>query len=410
MAMAVRASGADPRPSGLTLPEPLDAEVAAAVLGLDTWFDSMRMPGGYGGPVVHWWNDCLEYTGPGLDWRYEGLIIGYLNLCDATGDARWLEKAKRAGDDLVHGQLPNGNYRNSCFELNPNTGGTPHEAACDLALLRLAMALRAVGDSRWEIYAQAAERNLSAFYVARLWDEAARSFRDDPLVPSFVPNKSATLAEALLAMTALTGDERWAVRYALPTLDAVIEHQVRGGVLEGAIYQNSFGARRGAAGRGATGRVAKFFPYYIARCVPGLLAGYALSHEARYAEAARQAAQFVARTRYPEGSFPQVIYPGAKVNRYPQWIAGAGDIARALGLARQAGVEFDEVTTLSWLLQGRRADGGFYTAQGFGRATPGGRRDDPRDALSVCGWADKAFRYFTGRVRPETLAATRAQA
>ena len=156
--------------------------------------------------------------------------------------------------------------------------------------------------------------------------------------------------------------------------------------------------------------MAKFFPYYIVRCVPGLLAGYALSHEARYAEAARQAAQFVARTRYPDGSFPQVIYPGEKVNRYPQWIAGAGDIARALSMARQAGVEFDEATTLGWLLKGRRADGGFHTAQGFGRATPGGRRDDSRDGLSVCGWADKAFRYLTSRVRPEALAATRAQA
>jgi hypothetical protein len=100
----------------------------------------MRGPGGYSGPVVHWWRDCLDYSGPGLDWRYEGIIIGYLNLWAATGEASWLAKARRAGDDLMNGQLPSGNFRNSCFELNPNTGGTPHEAACDLALLRLAEA------------------------------------------------------------------------------------------------------------------------------------------------------------------------------------------------------------------------------------------------------------------------------
>ena len=39
--------------------------------------------------------------------------------------------ACRAGDDLVQGQLTSGNYRNSCFELNPYTGGTPHVAIID---------------------------------------------------------------------------------------------------------------------------------------------------------------------------------------------------------------------------------------------------------------------------------------
>ena len=33
--------------------------VTATVLGLDRWFDAMRVDWpspGYGGPVVHWWN------------------------------------------------------------------------------------------------------------------------------------------------------------------------------------------------------------------------------------------------------------------------------------------------------------------------------------------------------------------
>ncbi len=34
---------------------------------------------GYGGPVVHWWNHSLAYQGAGLDWRYEGIIDGYLS-------------------------------------------------------------------------------------------------------------------------------------------------------------------------------------------------------------------------------------------------------------------------------------------------------------------------------------------
>jgi hypothetical protein len=393
MAVALRAAGVDPRPGDLNLDPETRSLVSQAVLGLDAWLESTRLPGGYGGPVAHWWWDCLDYTGPGLDWRYEGILAGYLNLWALTGEEAWLAKACRAGDDLVAGQLPSGNYRNSCFELNPNTGGTPHEAACDLALIRLGAALREENRSGWEAYVETARRNLEAFCIGRLWDEAARSFRDDPSTPSFVPNKAATLCEALFALSHLEGEAIWAEHYALPTLEAVLSHQVRGGALDGAahgaahgaIYQNSFGPHK----------VAKFFPFYISRCIPGLLEGWAWSGEARFAEAARLAAEFVALTRYPDGSFPQVRYPGGRVNRYPQWIAACGDILRALDLARQVGFSYDPAPTLDWLLAGRREDGGFRTARGFGSAVPGGRADDPRDDLAVVGWADKAFRYLT---------------
>ncbi len=221
MALAIGAAGADPRPPGLRLDAATATEVAEAVTGLDAWLDSMRCPGGYGGPVVHWWRDCLDFAGAGLDWRYEGIIAGYLNLWSATRDKRWLAKARRAGDDLLAGQLPSDNFRNSLFELNPGTGGTPHEAACDLALLRLAAALREQSDPAWETYLGTARRNLVGYYVLRLWDPGARRFGDAPAIPSFVPNKSATLAEALFALARLTGDDAWAERYALPTLDAV---------------------------------------------------------------------------------------------------------------------------------------------------------------------------------------------
>ncbi|MBM4430647.1 MAG: hypothetical protein FJ026_09930 [Chloroflexi bacterium] len=360
-------------------------QVWPAVQGLDAWFDTQRQPGGYGGPVVHWWRDCLDYTAPGLDWRYEGIICGYLNLWSATGEDRWLAKATRAGDDLVAGQLPSANYRNSSFELNPATAGTPHEAANDLALLRLAGCLRRTGQGDWQRYARTAERNLHEFFIQRLWDARARHFRDSPSVPSFVPNKAATLAEALLALSRCTGNDEWAGLYALPTLHSVLAHQVRGGALDGAICQNSFGPRR----------VDKFFPFYVARCIPGLLDGFAWSQDERLADGARHAAEFVKRCRYDDGSFPQVLYLRGLANRYPQWVAATGDILRAMALASTVGVEFDPQPTQRWLLAGLRADGGIHTALGFGRATPGGSEHDPRDQLSVCGWADKAFRYLT---------------
>lgn len=356
---------------------------------LSDWLDTMRGPDGYGGPVAHWWQNCLQFTGAGLDWRYEGIIIGYLNLYKKTGDKQWLAKARRAGDDLVRGQLPTtGNFRNSCFELNPYTGGTPHEAACDLALLRLAKVLRERGDPTWQTYLDTAERNIRGYYIERLWNPDAQSFRDHPRVPSFVPNKSATLVEALLELARLSGDEVLVEVYALPTLEVILAHQIKGGLLDGAIHQYSIHRRL----------VARFFPYYIARCVPGLMAGYEWTGNERYLDAAQRAIDFVLHWRYNDGSFPQVVYPEGRVNRYPQWVAATGDILRAMALLKYYGLETDPEPTLTWLMQGQEPLGGFHTAHGF--ASQVSQREpgvlpEFRDLLPVVGWSSMAFRCLT---------------
>ena len=363
------------------------ATIAGAVARLDCWLDTMRGADGYGGPVAHWWQNCLLFTGAGFDWRYEGIILGYLSLFQKTGDRRWLTKAQRAGDDLVCGQLPNGNYRNSSFELNPYPGGTPHEAACDLALLRLATVLREAGEPDWRTYLAAAEGNLRQYYVGRLWDVEACIFWDQPRTTSFVPNKAATLVEALLALAEVTGDEAWLEAYALPTLDTLVSHQVQCGPLDGAISQYSLRGQR----------VEKYFPYYIARCVPGLVAGYEAAGDESYLDAARRALAFILRWRYEDGSLPQVVYAGGQLNRYPQWIAAVGDILRAMALLEPHGVDIDPGPTGEWLLRGQEVTGSFRTAWGFG-AQISQRDPGPlpefRDLLPVVGWSDKAFRYL----------------
>lgn len=365
--------------------------IGQVVANLDSWLDTMRGTGGYGGPVSHWWQNCLDYGGSGLDWRYEGIVLGYLTLHARTGEAGWLAKARRAGDDLLRGQLANGSFRHSAFELNPATGGTPHEAACALALLHLARALRTVDPAGAASYLAAAEHNLRSFWIGQLWDERTQSFRDAPATPSFVPNKGATLAEALLMLAQLVGDTGLAERYALPTLKAVLSHQLRGGEGDGAIAQNSFGTRR----------VLKFFPYYVARCVPGLLEGYRWSGDRHLLDGALRAMGFVLRQRYEDGSFAQVVYPGGRRNRYPQWVAATGDILRAADMLRPHGLDADTETTLAWLLKGRRASGAIVTAYGFAEQSRQGRPSpvaELRDLLPVCGWADKAFRYLAGLV------------
>lgn len=373
-----------------------------AVAALDAWFEQMRAPGGYAGPVAHWWQQSLLYTGPGLDWRYEGLITGYLLLWERTGDARWLAKACRAGDDLVSGQLANGHYFASAFEINPATAGTPHEAACDVGLLALALALRRAGLPGWEGYATCAEFNLRSFYIAQLWDAEARAFMDDPRGDSFVPNKAVTAAEALFLLAELAGDALWVERYAIPTLQRVVAHQVRDkGRLEGAIAQNSLGGRR----------IEKYFPLYIARCIPALLRGYRWANDDKLAACALHAIAFIERWLQEDGSLPTVIYPNRRVNRCPSWIAPLGDVLRAADEVRPYGWDADLGATEERLLRGQDASGGIQTARGFAYQA-GGRESstpDVRDVLHVAGWCDKAFRYLAAYVGAELPTGTSAR-
>jgi hypothetical protein len=345
----------------------------------------MRSDEGYTGPVVHWWQHCLLYTGVGLDWRYEGIIHAYLTLHEKTRDARWLGKARRAGDDLVRGQLENGNFRNSCFELNPYTGGTPHEAAASLGLLALAERLQAEGDPGWMKYLEAARRNIDGYSIGRLWDARGLYFRDHVTMDSFVPNKAATLSEALFKLAALTGDDRYIEVYALPTLRTLLRYQIAGG----GIAQNAL--------RGRT--VAKYFPYYVARCAPALLLAYTHTGDEVFAAAAGAAVRFALCHQTAEGGFAQVVYADGRRNVYQGWVAGVGDVLR---IARAVpGVDADLSAGDAWLLGGLHPTGGISTAWGFGgqvsQRKPGALPDF-RDLLPVCGWADKAFRYLCTRL------------
>lgn len=368
----------------------LEEDVAQAVANLDAWLETMRCPTGYGGPVAHWWRDCLLYAGPGLDWRYEGIILGYLNLYEKTKEWRWLEKALRAGKDLVNGQLRNGNFKYSSFEANPKSGGTPHEAAACVALLSLAKVLKGEKDSRYGEFLSSAKKNIEDYHLKHLWDNSIGMFRDSLRYPSFVPNKSATLVEALVLLAELTGNQKL-MKYVFSAVDLILEHQIsnKNSEFYGAIYQMSLRERGGFK------FTWKFFPFYIARCVPALILVHRRSGEEKYLVSARAALRFLSKTQYPDGSFPQVVYEDAKVARNPQWIAGTGDILRAF---YSLGAEEKARKTLRGLLDGQDGCGGIRTARGFASQT--GAEEylglpDFRDLLHVAGWCDKAFRFLT---------------
>jgi len=356
---------------------------------LHRWIESMRVAGGYGGPVSHWWRHSLRYTGPGLDWRYEGIIHGYLNLYDSTGDDTWLQVAQTAGQDLVDGQLATGNYQSSGFERNPEFGGTPHEACVSGALLRLARVCRADG-SEWEYFATTARRNLQ-WHLDALWRNSEDTFSDTVGTESFVPNKIASTVAAFLYLSRLLDDDSIIEEIVKPATETIFELQVSTGPQRGAIHQ-LWVPDGGEKGDG------KFFPLYIARCIPPLLAVGDATGDERFTEAAVSAGDFLARVQQADGSFPQVVYESGHQNVYPKWVAGVGDILRAYEALDARGHGLETWSVEAWFCSGFDDCGALRTAEGFGRVIGAGDQPQFVDLLHVVGWNDKAFRWLTSRV------------
>ena len=361
----------------------MDNETArwTAIVKVDQWFQQMRQCRGFAGPISHWWESSLLNCAAMADWRYEGILCGYVQLARRTGQQFWVERAVQAGDDVVAAQLPNGNYAHSAFQQGPIEAGTPHEAACDIGLLELADLLRERQDDRWYRFFATAERNIHSFLIGTLWNGTA--FLDQAWNTIMVPNKNATSLEALLLYEKISGSDLEAYIDAAATF--VLSAQVTApGPTHGATIHLGTGIHRLA------------IPIYTARCAAALIRLYESRGHTRYLEGARVMGVFLERSLTNTGVLFGYYRDGSTI-ACPTWIAPAGDVLRALrALTRHGSDHSYAIGQLeSWLLRQQSPSGGFPTARGLGRkgqTEPLDDLPDFRDVLPVVGWVDKTFR------------------
>ncbi len=364
-------------------------ESSQALGRLEAWLDTVRGPLGYTGPVAHWWDSCLVYTGVMLDWRYEGILCGYLNLYHRTQDERWLAKACRAGDDLVRGQLPNGHFWSSSFEHGPKPGGTPHEAAADIGLLELATILKEKGRPAWQVYFATAERNLQRL-IQVLWN--GHGFQDQPDNPVLVANKNATLLEALLLYQNISGVEM--MRYIEAALRVILSAQVKEGWRTGAtVHRGTF--RRQIS-----------FGLYTARCLGALTRLMAFDCRPESLDFAALAVRYLLDLIPPSGTYiPLGHYGSGWLSRQMPtgWVSPNGELLRALWQASQwVEVPPKIIERLYQLcVQSILPSGSAPTAWNLGMRGQHARPDF-RDVLPVTGWCDKLFRALTLLTAPTT--------
>jgi hypothetical protein len=320
-----------------------------------------------------------------LDWRYEGIVMGYINLYRKTKQQVWLDKAKRAALDLTDGQYPCGNYRYSSFERGAVPGGTPHEAGADIALLNLAKLLQEESNSEWLVLYKKAANNIENYLLRHLW--TGEYFRNLPGSKYYVANKSATILEALLLYYDF-----------LCTLDHSYAKRVMSIITKTADSIVRLGLSGGGIAHSSTRRDSHVF--YTARCLWPLAKLYEVTSKENYLKVAEQIAHFISQMRRPEGGFYQVQYHNGKIGKYPIWIAACGDILHALSTINGLTVNYNELIEINttWLLRHQDSCGAIRTSHGFG-IWLGNQNEkqesDFNDILHVCGWNDKAFRFLS---------------
>lgn len=355
------------------------------------WLQTMKQKNGYAGPVIHYWKDCLNYIGPGMDWRYEGLIQGYLELFKKTEEKEFLMLAIECGEFLVKSQCRNGVFFNSGFESNPtfNRGSTPHDSAACIGLLELAQELKKLSLD-WQKYFNSAKKNLELFHLRELYIEQKGLFaqyrKQDALrVPNaFVPNKIATIIELLLKMHNFT-NKKFYLRLAIKNADFITKMQDC--EFDGGIYQSN--------------DKNKIITIYNARCIVPLLMLYEITSSEKYLSCALDAIKFIKKMENKEGGF----YFGYikqddnwKKIYYPIFIAGGAEVLRAITYAKH----FDSSLkikrkNINFILSNILESGGFKTSIGMNLKNTAKKRfkkEGWRDIVPVVGWNDKMFRFM----------------
>lgn len=363
-----------------------------------SWLSTMKQKQGYAGPVSHYWKDSLVYIGPGTDWRYEGIIDSFLSLFEKTKDRKFLDMAVEAGDFMLLNQKADGSFCNSAFEGNPSFhfSGTPHEAAVDLALLRLAAFLKKM-KMDYKKYFLAAEKNLLEIQIRRFYESSARAFlnyekgRADNAPNKYVPNKIATACEAFIAYYELTSKKKF-LKIAIDASETILSLQDKGDFY-GGIYQ--------ANDRG------KIITLYTARCIPCLLKISAIAKSERHMDSALDACSFIEKMFSGEGfrfGYEKNSEGNFVRHDYPIFLAGSGDIIRAVGLVKGYGRPTEKF--MRPLIKSQDANGGFRTSYGMAHKLKEGSysaKPSWRDIFPVVGWNDKALRLLSGLYADEKL-------
>jgi hypothetical protein len=386
---------------------------------METWRDEH---GAYHGFVVHRTEAKRMGSVQDTAWTQAAMIRGYGNLYRKSKEARWGQAMTLAADLLAS-------------RYDPRTGKiihTGHEderfsslVSCALGVCALLSIADLVDEPRRRMYINLAADHARRYWISSLWIESEGAFKFSetdyysPHEDRFVVNFNTMAAEALLAIYRATGEPEF-LDYALRVGMWLIERwdytqSVNKSIMAGrvtATYSpgSEWMGPGGFAYQFTTSRREpdNYVTLYTGLSLRGLWALYKATGDERFGEIIRAQSRFLIAMRDPE---TRLFYHTARMGRIeknPQFVAGAGmtllGLHEVMKLIGEQAVPEDTVRSILSRAHVNGSYPGFIGKNDTGDRRRNGKGVVWEDVAASMNWNAQLFEYLTRLVEnPEDI-------
>ena len=372
-----------------------DKQISEALSKQISWLQTWKTKkGAYNGYVVHRFGLKRMFKIHDTPWSQGPIINGYLNLYQKTKDDKWLQEAIQSADLQCERLYKTGKYIYAGFE-DDRFSSLVHNSLANCALLDLAKVLIDEGaQEEAQKYLRTIKENIDKYLIGILWDEEFGAFKFSeidyytPDVIRFVVNMNSVAVESLIKLSRLTGETKYQ-DYAIRVGEWMLTEQIKSSGLEnGGINYSQVQPR-------------VLISIYTALAMRGIDDLYYLTEDQRYLEMMKNAANHLINLIDSETKlFYHAILNGGLL-MYPQFIAGAGIIFKALDDAEKlTGEKFDYQDALNTILKKQLPNGGFSNFVGY-RNKNSDENEVWEDIVPVMGWNAHIFEFLTRRIQKD---------
>jgi len=371
---------------------------------LMTWLETWKNEeGAYLGFVVHRCDLKRMFNIHDDTWAQSPIINGYLNIFKKSYDRRLLKRAEIAADLLVKRlDSRTGKYKYAGWENDKSTT-LAHCALADCALLNISAVMKEMGErSKSKKYMKAAKSNIDKYLIEVLWNPRMQAFRFgdfDPYSPfkeRYIANMNSIAIEALVKLSRLTYDKIYLKQYAIPVGRWLLTQQVKTKGIENGGISYSHNQTR------------VLIAIYTALALRGLDDLYLETGDRAYVEIMEKASKHLNDLRDQKTKlFYHGVFNG-EILKYPQFIAGAGIILKALNDTMKASNQrYDLNTTIEAILKRQLPIGGFSNFVGYSTPQNGRKKGIGylvwEDMIPVVGWNGCLFEFLSEILSDEIL-------
>ena len=388
--------------------------IRGALGGLIGWLESWRDDSGaYTGFVVHRTETKRMGRVHDTAWTQSAMIRGYANLYRRGRDPRWHEAMIEAADLLLS-------------RYDPETGriiNTGHEDDRFQSLISCALAVRALlsiydllDNTRKGRYLRAAIDHVRRYWLDVLWVESEGAFKVSetdfysPGEDRFIVNFNMVAVEALISLYMRTDNRLYrdtALRIGQWLLDRreqsrEYNHRILDGHTTVADDPRSEWMAPGGMPYQFTGSRRdpdNYVTLYTGLSLGGFMFLRVITKDERFAEIAREQGEYILAMRDPDTRLFYHTTRNGRVEKNPQFVAGAGmalsGLFEARGLIGDAAIPYD---TIEAILSRAHANGSY---PGFiGRNDTGHRRRSSggfvwEDVAASVNWNAQLFEYLS---------------